>query len=80
MTEIEHAVIREDLESVPPGHIRRSNGSIVAVAAMGVHHLRSTHAKLLCEEPWRIGEIEDSAAELAKRDAEYAAQNPEQPK
>lgn len=51
----------------------RSNGARVRVRDMAFPHLKSAHAKLAAEFPGHP-ELPGMAAEIARRDAEYAAQ------
>lgn len=51
----------------------RSNGSVVRVADMVTNHLKSAHAKLAREFPDHP-ELPGMAAEIARRDAEFAEQ------
>jgi hypothetical protein len=55
----------------------RSNGAQVPVAEMAYPHPKSAHAKLAATFPDHP-EINPMAEELAKRDAEYAAQQEQQ--
>lgn len=56
----------------------RSNGTAVPVTDMAYPHLMSAHAKLAREYPGHP-EIQGMADEIAKRDADYAAKQEEQP-
>jgi hypothetical protein len=55
----------------------RSNGVQVPVAEMAYPHLKSAHAKLAATFPGHP-EIDPMAEEIARRDAEYAAQQEQQ--
>lgn len=76
----ETEIIQADLEQTgtPRGHYLRSNGDLAVIAEMPVYHLKAAFAKTLRDEPNRVQELADLSAEIAKRDADYAAKQAEE--
>lgn len=70
--QFEPDIIAEDLESEGPTYTR-SNGVKVPVKKMATPHLKSAHAKLEREFPGHP-DLPGMAAEIAKRDEAYAAE------